>query len=236
MRDFPPTPETLSRYCRTENKKRCFMGTAPTLAAVSEAYGEDPATVWIYSLIANLSEYSGVKEKADTEQADLLSQVLLDKFRPLKVTEVMYFFWQYTSGKHGVFFGAVDCMAIANRAEDFLEEREKTVNRYCLENKLAREKAEAEAEDRKWERLSRRYRTRVPDADTDSAPLTYLQYQFLDCDTMTDGELERLVADVRAGRQSFPRDTTGLHAIWARRHESGAAPPPENGTGVERNA
>lgn len=108
-------------YCR--NVERCFIGTAPTLKVVEEVYGDRVAESWIAIQIRDLSEFAGCKDKLSTTQIDQIAKVILLNFAYLKVTELMYFFVLFKSGKFGKFYGSVDGLVITEALQDFCQLR-----------------------------------------------------------------------------------------------------------------
>lgn len=95
------------------------MGTAPTLNVLTHAFGDDAAESWLEIQLTDLSEFSGCKEKLDARQAERLAKVIMTMFGFYKVTELMYFFMLFKSGKFGKFYGIVDGMAITTALQQF---------------------------------------------------------------------------------------------------------------------
>lgn len=140
------------QYLCADNLKRCFMGTAPTLEVVREAFGTATAESWLEIQLRDLSEFSGCKEKLTIEQLDAIARVIYTMFPYLKVTELAYFFLLFKAGKFGKFYGAVDGLVITEALQDYLItrndyiakfEREERERREAIEEQRHREAVEA---------------------------------------------------------------------------------------------
>ena len=112
-----------NQYIYCKNIERCFTGPAPTLRIVAEAYKDKIAEGWIAIQIRDLSEFAGCKDKLTTLQIDQIAKVILLNFAYLKVTEMMYFFVLFKSGRFGKFYGAVDGLVITEALQDFCQLR-----------------------------------------------------------------------------------------------------------------
>lgn len=130
-------------YCT--DLQRVYMGKAPTLSVLNEAFGKNITETWLAIQIRNLSEFSGVKDKLDTAQIDMLAKTIIATFHYLKVTELMHFFLLFKSGKYGKFYGAVDGIVITEALQDFCRERNETLYKIYEEER----KREKEIEDKK---------------------------------------------------------------------------------------
>lgn len=135
-------PSEQYRFC--VNEKRLFMGTAPSLALLRQAYGDNVAESWVAIQLRDLSEFSGCRTKLTTEQIDNTSKVIISMFGYLTVTELMYFFLLFKSGKFGKFYGAVDGLVITEALQDFLSIRNGKLWTYENEERERRKKQEDE--------------------------------------------------------------------------------------------
>lgn len=197
-------PRKQYEYCT--RIKRCYMGSAPTLTAVIEAFGKGTAQSWLAFQLRDLSEFSGVREKLGIRQIDDTTEVILSQFAYLKVTELMHFFLIFKSGKFGKFYGAVDGLAIMEALCEFIEERNEKVARWQNEEASRRKEMENAERDRENANLRRRYAERIPDAFTDKAPISFLQYRLMGYDSMDDNSLAREICEIRDGRKNPPKD------------------------------
>lgn len=133
-------------YC--SNLQRCYMGKAPTLTIVNEAFEKNITETWLAIQIQNLSEFSGVRDKIDTTQIDMLAKVIIATFSFLKVTELMHFFLLFKSGKFGKFYGAVDGLVITEALQDFCRERNDKIYQFEEEERKRKEEIERERQDK----------------------------------------------------------------------------------------
>lgn len=129
------------------------MGKAPTLSVVNEAFGKNITETWLAIQIRNLSEFSGVKDKIDTTQIDMLAKVIIATFHYLKVTELMHFFLLFKSGKFGKFFGAVDGLVITEALQIFCKERNEKIWQYEEAERKRKEEIEREQHDKEAARF-----------------------------------------------------------------------------------
>lgn len=137
-------PSRQTQYCREGQwLERCYMGTAPTLRTVEEAYGESAANIWIKSQLRDLSNFSGVAEKLGAETYDQLADSLRDMAGHCKVTELMHFFLQMKTGKYGKFYGCVDGQAIMEAWRRFSAERMELLAEYRKRREEASREREA---------------------------------------------------------------------------------------------
>lgn len=133
-------------YCR--DLERVFLGAAPTLRTLAQAYGRQVAESWLSIQLRDLSEFSGCKDKLTIRQTDELAAVIAQTFGHFKVTELMYFLQLFKAGRYGKFYGAVDGLAITTALHAFAKERMEAVHRY----RQAAEQAEREAEEEQHRR------------------------------------------------------------------------------------
>ena len=137
-------PHKQFAFCK--NKDRCFTGLAPTLNVVDKAFGERITESWLAIQIRDLSEYAGSREKLSTEQIDQITKTVHLAFRYLKVTELMYFFFLFKSGKFGHFYGAVDGLVITESLREFVKLRNAELDRIDREERERRKAEEDERE------------------------------------------------------------------------------------------
>lgn len=122
-------------YCKDVN--RCYIGKAPSLKVISEAYGENITETWLEIQLRDLSEFAGCKDKLSIQQIEQIAKVIILEFSFLKATELMHFFILFKSGKFGKFYGAVDGLVITEALQEFRQLRRERL--WGLEQKRARE-------------------------------------------------------------------------------------------------
>lgn len=134
-------------YCR--HVERCIFGSAPTLSQVNTAYGANTSAAWIITLLTDVSEFCGCKEKITKEQTDTLADIIALNYGYLKVTEMMLFFWWFKGGRYGKFYGAVDPMVITAALRDFVKDRNAIIARH--------DSMEAERKQAEWRKRAITY-------------------------------------------------------------------------------
>lgn len=118
------------QYAYCKDVQRVYLGKAPALSVVSNAYGENVTKTWLSCQLIDLLEFSGCKDKLTTFQIGSICEVIMSTWYYLTVVELMHFFTQFKSGKYGKFYGAVDGLAITESLRAFVEERWNIKDRY----------------------------------------------------------------------------------------------------------
>ncbi|MDR3142538.1 MAG: hypothetical protein LBU37_12565, partial [Tannerellaceae bacterium] len=117
--NFTATFNPDLQICCAQNIERSFMGDAPTLAAVSQAYPDEQVNTWIMAHLRDLYKFAGVKEKLDFEQMKNLAEIILTEYYYLKASELLLFFYKLKTGIYGKFYGVVDPIVIMNALAEF---------------------------------------------------------------------------------------------------------------------
>ncbi len=107
----------------TRNEERCYFGTAPTMGMVNTAYGKKTAQEWLTAQLADLSEFSGARDKITGRQIKQLADIIATDYHWLKISEIMLFFRKFKRGEYGKFYGAVDPLTITQGIQEFLRDR-----------------------------------------------------------------------------------------------------------------
>lgn len=129
------------------NLERAYVGKAPTLAVVKEAFGIDPAEGWIMAQLEDLNEFAGVAVKMSPGQMEETSRLILQEYPYFKVTEFMLFMHRFKCGKYGALYGVVDPLVIMQALFQFASERRDELAFY--ENRERERKKQEERE--KWQ-------------------------------------------------------------------------------------
>lgn len=125
----------------TKDEDRCYFGTAPTLGQVNAAYGYATSQEWLTYQLADLSEFSGARDKITASQINQLANIIADDYHWLKLTEVMLFFRKFKKGEYGRFYGSVDPITITQALREFIRDRNTAYHKH---EQLERERREAE--------------------------------------------------------------------------------------------
>ena len=173
---------------------------------MAKAFGQNTAESWLEIQITDLSEFAGCKGKIPPRQITEMAQIIIEEYPHFNMAEFMLFFQRFKRGYYGRFYGNVDPMIIVIALRDFSHERTRE-RIQCLE---MREKAEEARRDREVKELRRHYAERVPDAFTDKAALSFLQYRLMGYDCKSDEELQKDIADILSGVKVFHKDVIRL--------------------------
>ena len=107
----------------TKDPERCFFQNAPTLWIVNIGYGFGTAQEWLAYQIADLSEFSGARDKITDRQLDQIIQLITDDYGFLNMAEIMLFCRRFKKGSYDKFYGSVDPIAIMKGLNEFVRER-----------------------------------------------------------------------------------------------------------------
>lgn len=102
---------------------KCFLGTAPTLRTVGQAYGTGVSEMWLEIQLKDLARYAGSLNKLDETQSEQTARAIIAGYPQLNVAELMLFFQRFKAGKYGKFYGAVDPLTITTALREFSKQR-----------------------------------------------------------------------------------------------------------------
>ena len=136
----------------TQNASLCYFGTAPTLRAADDTFGNGTVSEWLTYQIADLSEYAGCKDKVEPYQLQQLAEIIATSFYYLKITELMLFFNKFKAGNYGKFYGRFDPLTITTALQEFVENDRKTA--YAHHEQEIREAWENEPIHQRYPRFS----------------------------------------------------------------------------------
>lgn len=139
----------------TQDENRCYFGNAPSLKEVNETYGCGTAEEWVLYQVVDFSEFCKVRSKITSQQAKQVSQLIVQEYKQLKVTEIMLFFRKFKSGAYGHFYGGVDPIFIMESLKSFAEDKGKAI--YERDRAVVAEKIREERKDCiSWDEYQRR--------------------------------------------------------------------------------
>lgn len=162
----------------------------PTLRMLEQAYGQEYASrVWIKTQLVILNDFVGVRNKLEDFQINPLCDQILVEYGGLNLLEFCLFMARLRSGKYEQFYGSVDPMLILKSLEEFMDDRRDDINRNIAEQeKTEQAKKDAEAEAYR-KAMFESYQRRIPNSDTDKAPVDYSEYHWGGLYKLTDDEL-----------------------------------------------
>lgn len=126
-------PSNTLRY--TEDERRCYLGSAPTLTLLNLTYGRNTAAMWITAQLNDLNKMSGASHGMTEEQMENTAHLLAREGCYLKLTEWMLFFYGLRTQKYAHFYGSVDPDKILQSLNMFKKERASRLERYEQEAK-----------------------------------------------------------------------------------------------------
>ena len=158
---------------------------------LEQAYGQEYASrVWIKTQLVILNDFVGVKNKLEDFQINPLCDQILVEYGGLNLLEFCLFMARLRSGKYEQFYGSVDPMLILKSLEEFMDDRREDINRNVMEQeRKERERKDAEAEAYR-QAMIESYHKKIPNSDTDKAPVDFPEYNWGCLYKLTDDELK----------------------------------------------
>ena len=138
---------SLQKVCAL-NKERSFLGEAPSIAALLQAYPEKQVFAWIMAQLENLNDFSGVNGKIEPGQMIEVAGIIETEYYFLKASELLLFFHMLKGGEFGVFYGNIDPVVICRALIEFKAYRRQQLEIYDRE--IQRKKREEQWAE--WER------------------------------------------------------------------------------------
>lgn len=129
------------------------MGDFSTLDMLNLAYdNKNRSAQWLTAHLAELNAFSGSKNM-DDDQTMSLAKIIAQKYKHVKFSILILFFYKFKCGDFGRFYGKVDPMVITCALKDFVAECEAKRQEYLNE-----EYAEHKKEEQQWQELQNRAR------------------------------------------------------------------------------
>ena len=117
----------------------CIFQDTPTLSEMRVMYGDNMPTSWLMTQLFSLSEFCGAKDKMTDEIAEKTAFIIYSHFYYLKASELLLFFYKFSTGRYGHFYGVIDPQIIINAISVFvLNERNVMIDRKATEERLKR--------------------------------------------------------------------------------------------------
>ena len=105
------------------NPERAYLGTAPSLTKVRQAYNDEVLVSWLMAQLENLNDFSGANQKMTLVQMEETARMIMVEYHYLKVTEIHLFLHRLKAGRYIQFYGSVDPMKIMEGLTKFSSER-----------------------------------------------------------------------------------------------------------------
>lgn len=121
----------------------CIFADTPTLSELKARYGTNTPIVWLMSQIRSLSEFCGAKEKMESSVAEKTANIIYSLYYYLTVSELLLFFFKFSTGKYGKFYGVVDPQTIIAAIQSFVtHERNPAIERKEMEERMKQREQE----------------------------------------------------------------------------------------------
>lgn len=115
----------------------CIFQDTPTLSEMRVMYGDNMPTSWLIAQLFSLSEFCGARDKMTDEIAEKTAFIIYSHFYYLKASELLLFFYKFSTGRYGHFYGTVDPQIILNAINVFvMNERNVMIDRREMEERL----------------------------------------------------------------------------------------------------
>lgn len=115
----------------------CLFANTPTLSELVAMYGKNAPVIWLTAQLFNLSEFCGAKEKMDVQTAERTASLIYAHYYYLKASELLLFFYKFTTGKYGRFYGTTDPLIILNALSTFVtQERNPAIEHHETQERL----------------------------------------------------------------------------------------------------
>jgi hypothetical protein len=151
--EFLKTFNVSLQHTVANNIDKAYCGTAPRMSEVKECYSEAILKTWLMAQLCDLNDYCGVKQKINPRQIDEISELIMNQYSVLKVTEFMLFMTYMKSGFYGSFYGVIDPQAIMANLIEFNKNRMVEIAR--VKAKWESQEAERLREEHKKEIITR---------------------------------------------------------------------------------
>ena len=84
-----------------------ILDSLPTLTEVDIMYGSFTSAKWLIPLIADASLSCGLKEDVTKDQLQFTAMAIFSRYRWLKASEVMLFFFNFKAGFYERFYSSM---------------------------------------------------------------------------------------------------------------------------------
>ena len=100
-----------------------ILDSLPTLTEVDIVCGPFASAKWLIPLIADASLSCGLKEDVTGDQLQFTAMAIFSRYRWLKASELMLFFFNFKAGFYERFYSYFDTQTIIRSVKTFIEER-----------------------------------------------------------------------------------------------------------------
>lgn len=122
------------------------FAASPTLSEMRVCYGDNMPISWLMAQLFALSEFCGAKEKMTDNVAERTASIIYTHFYYLKASELLLFFYKFSTGRYGHFYGTIDPQIILNAISVFVTtERNPMIDQREMQERLKRLEEERKA-------------------------------------------------------------------------------------------
>lgn len=139
------SPEMSYKYAMDE--KRCHVGSAPTLYESVSHYGFEFVCNWLEIVFRDFVAFTGARQGINPGQSRQLATIFVTRFRSLKVTEVLLFFFHCKAGQYGKFYDRIDPMDLTAALSKFRVECDRIKGEHYYAEAQRQREEEREADD-----------------------------------------------------------------------------------------
>lgn len=107
-----------------------ILDPLPTLTEVDIMYGPLTSAKWLIPLIADASLSCGLKEDVTDNQLQFTAMAIFCRYRWLKASELMLFFFNFNAGFYERFYSYFDTQTFIRSVKTFIEERALAIAAY----------------------------------------------------------------------------------------------------------
>ena len=100
-----------------------ILDPLPTLIKVDIVCGQFASAKWLIPLIADASLSCGLKEDVTGDQLQFTAMAIFSRYRWLKASELMLFFFNFNAGFYERFYSYFDTQTVIRSVKTFIDER-----------------------------------------------------------------------------------------------------------------
>ena len=117
-------PARISKDLKTINTPAlCITSDTPTLGELSRQNGEEMTEGYICIWIAFIQDMVGVKNKMNTVQIQMCSQMVLDQFKTLKIADINLISTMAIRGDFGQFYESISIPKVVEWFQTYFDQR-----------------------------------------------------------------------------------------------------------------
>lgn len=121
----------------------CIFAETPTLSELKARYGANTPIVWLMAQLRSLSEFCGAKEKMESAVAERTANIIYANYYYLTASELLLFFFKFSTGRYGKFYGTVDPQTILTALQSFVTcDRNPAIERKEMEEHMKQRELE----------------------------------------------------------------------------------------------